>query len=108
MFTTNAKVNYMKNKTYAKIENKNDLELLFTELPDIHDNEVSIKVINCGICYIDISAIDNAWNLSKFPLFAGHEIIGEVVSKGKNVKNHNVGDIVGLGWHSGYCHNCEQ
>ena len=107
MFTTNAKVNYMKNKTYAKIENKIDLELLITELPDINDNEVSIKVINCGICHSDISAIDNAWNLSKFPLVAGHEIIGEVVSKGKNVKNHNVGDIVGLGWHSGYCHNCE-
>jgi hypothetical protein len=29
MFTTNAKVNYMKNKTYAKIENKNDLELTY-------------------------------------------------------------------------------
>ena len=77
MFTTNAKVNYMKNKTYAKIENKNNLELLITELPDIHDNEVSIKVINCGICHSDISAIDNAWNLSKFPLVAGgNKIMG--------------------------------
>ena len=68
MFTTNARVNYMKNKTYAKIENKNDLELLITELPDIHDNEVSIKIINCGICHSDISAIDNAWIFLNFLL----------------------------------------
>ena len=30
----------MKNKTYAKIENKDKLELLITELPNIDDNEV--------------------------------------------------------------------
>lgn len=107
IFIIDAKVNYMKNKTYAKIENKDQLVLQINNLPKISDDEVLIKVINCGICHSDISAIDNAWKLSKFPLVAGHEIIGNVADVGKNVKNHKVGDVVGLGWHSGYCHSCE-
>ena len=33
----------------------------------------------------------------KYPQVVGHEIIGKVVSTGKNVKNHKVGDFVGVG-----------
>lgn len=93
--------------SYAALKEKSKLEKYQISLPSLEANQISIDVINCGICHSDISAIDNAWGLSSFPLVAGHEVIGKVNAVGKSVTQHKVGDIVGLGWHSGYCHNCE-
>ena len=43
------------------------------------------------------------WFMSQYPLVAGHEVIGEVVAIGSDVAAFEVGDRVGLGWHSDYC-----
>ena len=40
-------------------------------------------------------------------MVAGHEIIGKIIDVGTNVSLHKIGDRVGLGWHSGYCNDCE-
>ena len=93
--------------TFAAKKQKTDLVKYEIALPELQNNEVQIKVISCGICHSDLSAIDNSWGLSKYPLVAGHEVIGKVSKIGSQVKNHAIGDIVGLGWHSGYCHQCE-
>ena len=92
---------------YAALEEKSKLERHKIQLPDLKENYVSIEVINCGICHSDISAIDNAWGASSYPLVAGHEVVGKVSKIGSKVTQHKVGDAVGLGWHSGYCHICE-
>ncbi len=68
---------------------------------------VRIKVHFCGLSRSDLHMIDNDWFMSQYPLVAGHEVIGEVVAIGSDVAAFDVGDRVGLGWHSDYCHVCD-
>ena len=94
-------------KAYAAMSKGSDLELFEYEPENLELNQVNIQVESCGICHSDISAIDGSWGISKYPMVAGHEVIGEIIGVGADVTFHKVGDRVGLGWHSGYCHNCE-
>ena len=95
-------------KAFAAMTAGGDLELFEFEAKALKPNDVAIKVESCGICHSDISAIDGSWGISKYPMVAGHEVIGEILSVGSDVSLHKIGDRVGLGWHSGYCNNCEQ
>ncbi|MDA9210700.1 NAD(P)-dependent alcohol dehydrogenase [Methylophilaceae bacterium] len=94
-------------KAYAAMSAGDVLELFKYEAQPLKPNEVNIKVETCGICHSDISAIDNSWGKSKYPMVAGHEIIGNIINIGTDVSLHKIGDRVGLGWHSGYCNDCE-
>lgn len=71
----------------------------------LHD--IEIKITHCGICHSDIHLIDNDWNISKYPLVPGHEIAGEIIAVGSEVKHIKIGQRVGVGWQSGSCHTCE-
>ena len=95
-------------KAYAAMSKGSALELYEYEAAPLNSNEVNIKVESCGICHSDISAIDGSWGKSKYPMVAGHEVIGEIIEVGADVSLHKIGDRVGLGWHSGYCNDCEQ
>tara|TARA_B110000444_G_scaffold44942_1_gene40848 strand:- start:9396 stop:10397 length:1002 start_codon:yes stop_codon:yes gene_type:complete len=94
-------------KSYAAMRPKAALEEYLYEEKPLTSNEVRIKVHSCGICHSDLSAIDNDWGKSNYPMVAGHEVIGEVIEIGSAVSLHAIGDKVGLGWHSGYCNACE-
>ena len=94
-------------KAYAALNAGEDLKSYEYESKTLEQNEIRIKVHSCGICHSDISAIDNSWGKSKYPMIAGHEIIGEVIEIASNSSMHKIGDTVGLGWHSGYCNNCD-
>ena len=94
-------------KAYAALNAREDLKPYEYESKTLEKNEIRIKVHSCGICHSDISAIDNSWDKSKYPMIAGHEIIGEVIEIASNSSMHKIGDTVGLGWHSGYCNNCD-
>ena len=94
-------------KAYAALNAGEDLKPYEYESKTLEQNEIRIKVHSCGICHSDISAIDNSWSKSKYPMIAGHEIIGEVIEIASNSSMHKIGDTVGLGWHSGYCNNCD-
>nr|MBD3622320.1 NAD(P)-dependent alcohol dehydrogenase [Sunxiuqinia sp.] len=77
-------------------------------LPDIGTDQVDIQVHYCGICHSDLSMLNNDWGMTQYPFVPGHEVIGEVISVGREVKNLQEGDIVGLGWNSGSCMHCDQ
>lgn len=72
----------------------------------LRDEQVEIQVSHCGICHSDLSMIDNEWGQSKYPLVAGHEIVGTVAAVGDRVKRVRVGDRVGLGWFAESCMAC--
>ncbi len=75
--------------------------------PDaLADDDVEIDVHYCGICHSDLSMIDNEWGLSEYPLVAGHEVVGRISQVGKNVTKLKEGQVVGLGWHAGFCEQC--
>ena len=94
-------------KAYAALNAGEDLKLYEYASKVLEQNDIRIKVHSCGICHSDISAIDNAWGKSEYPLVAGHEVIGTIIEIGSAVSLHKIGDRVGLGWHSGYCNTCE-
>ncbi len=93
-------------KSHAALEAATALTPFEYDPGQLGRDEVEINVEHCGICHSDLSMIDNSWGMSQYPLVPGHEIIGTVANKGEGVTSVNVGDKVGLGWHSGYCLTC--
>jgi uncharacterized zinc-type alcohol dehydrogenase-like protein len=41
--------------------------------------------------------LDNEWGMTQYPFVPGHEVVGTIAAIGSRVKNHKVGDRVGLG-----------
>lgn len=93
---------------YAANEADGELTPYEYELGDIGPDQVDIAVESCGICHSDLSMLENAWQLTQYPFVPGHEVIGTVSTVGDRVTHLEVGDRVGLGWHSGYCMTCDQ
>jgi len=71
------------------------------------EGEVELEVLHCGVCHSDLSVIDDAWGNARYPVVAGHEVVGRVASVGARVTSVAVGQVVGLGWHAGYCDHCK-
>lgn len=71
------------------------------------DVEVSIEY--CGVCASDLHSMDNGWGFTKYPIIAGHEIVGRVAQVGSKVSRLKVGQIVAVGTEvltCGKCHDC--
>jgi len=79
----------MKNLNWIK---ENLIEIKDTNIPQLGDNEVLIKVKYAGICNSDITVIKGKHISAKPPVILGHEFSG-VVEK-SNSKNFNSGDKV--------------
>ncbi len=93
---------------WAVTEAGGALERFAYDLGPIGPADVDIDVQHCGICHSDVSMIDNEWGISRYPLVPGHEVVGRVAAIGAAVTHLAVGDLVGLGWQSGYCMHCAQ
>ncbi|AYB33561.1 NAD(P)-dependent alcohol dehydrogenase [Chryseolinea soli] len=70
-------------------------------------NEVLVKISHCAIATGDVQMMNNAWGDSKFPLVAGHEIIGTIEQRGSAVEHLKNGDRVGVGYQLAACFHCE-
>lgn len=93
---------------YAAMEPGATFEPFEYELPELGYDEVDIKVTHCGICHSDLSMLDNDWGQTTYPFVPGHENVGIVEAVGPGVTSVQVGDTVGVGWHSGSCLQCDQ
>jgi len=71
------------------------------------DDDVTMKIDFCGVCGSDIHTISSGWGPCPYPLVTGHELVGTLVRKGKNVTHLEVGDRIGLGAQSGSCGKCD-
>src|SRR5690554_415471 len=87
-------------KAYAAMAAGEKLQPYEYEAGVLGDNVVEIAVEYCGLCHSDLSMLNNEWGVSQYPLVAGHEVSGRVKALGNQVKGLQVGDRVGLGWHS--------
>ncbi len=79
-----------------------------SEIPKIKDNEVLIKVKKRAICGTDLHIYQwNKWseNRLKLPVIIGHEFYGEIVEKGKEVKEYKTGELVTAEMHV-VCNHC--
>ena len=94
---------------YAATEPGGTLEPWEYDPGPLGTTEVEIEVEHCGICHSDISMLNNEWGMSTYPIVPGHEVVGKIGAIGSDVSHLEVGQKVGLGWHSAYCmtcHNC--
>lgn len=86
----------------AMYYNNNDVRIEEMSIPEINDNELLVKVQACGICGSDVM---EWYRLKKAPRVLGHEMAGDIVKVGKNVKKFKVGDRVFVSHHVP-CNNC--
>ncbi|KAJ7952807.1 Cinnamyl alcohol dehydrogenase [Quillaja saponaria] len=68
--------------------------------------DVVFKVLFCGIDHTDLHQMRNEIHSTNYPLVPGHEVVGEVVELGSEVKKFKIGDIVGVGCLVGSCGEC--
>lgn len=87
----------------AMYYNNNDVRIEEQEIPEISDDELLVKVIASGICGSDVM---EWYRVKKAPIVLGHELSGDIVKVGKNVKKFKVGDRVFVTHHVP-CNNCE-
>ncbi|CAN6182224.1 unnamed protein product [Urochloa humidicola] len=71
------------------------------------DDDVTIKVLYCGICHTDLHIIKNDWGNAMYPVVPGHEIVGVVTGVGGGVTRFKAGDTVGVGYFVGSCRSCD-
>jgi threonine 3-dehydrogenase len=77
-------------------------ELIEAPIPDVGPDDVLVKVRATTICGTDLHIYNwDPWAQSriKTPLVFGHECSGEVVERGKNVREIKTGDYVSLETH---------
>jgi len=76
---------------------------------EVKANDIKVKIRARGVCASDLkikSGLLPTCKQIKFPHILGHEIAGEIVDKGDNVNNFDVGDRVVLSLYCG-CGKCE-
>jgi L-iditol 2-dehydrogenase len=82
---------------------RNDKVLIEQQpIPTVGDDEVLIKIMASGICGSDVM---EWYRIKKAPLVLGHEISGDIVKKGKKVKDFCIGDRV-FATHHVPCNTC--
>jgi propanol-preferring alcohol dehydrogenase len=78
-------------------------------LPVIAPGQVLLAVQACGVCRTDLHLQDGELPNIPYPVTPGHEIVGRVVQRGREVTRFAEGDRVGvpwLGWTCGRCRYC--
>ncbi|KAB2634288.1 cinnamyl alcohol dehydrogenase 1 [Pyrus ussuriensis x Pyrus communis] len=74
---------------------------------NLQNDDVSIRITHCGICYADVGFPRNKAGNAMYPMVPGHEIAGIVQEVGPNVHGFKVGDHVGVGTFVNSCRDCD-
>jgi propanol-preferring alcohol dehydrogenase len=82
------------------------LDLREVPAPEIHADEVLIRVRACGVCHTDLDEIEGRTPPSSFPRILGHQIVGTIESSGATVRDLARGTRVGVAWLSRTCGHC--
>jgi D-arabinose 1-dehydrogenase-like Zn-dependent alcohol dehydrogenase len=82
-------------------------EIVERPIPEPGPGWVRIKVQACGICHSDSLAKEGHWPGIQYPRVPGHEVSGVIDAVGGGVTAWTVGQRVGVGWHGGYCGQCD-
>lgn len=82
------------NMKQVVMEGPKKSKVIDVEIPKINDNQLLVKLLYTGMCHSEWYP----WSVAKKGDRFGHESIGIVADKGKNVKGFKIGDrITGLG-----------
>lgn len=84
-------------KAYAAPSAKSPLGPFSFTRRDVLPKDVKIEILFCGVCHSDIHTARGEWGGTTYPCVPGHEIIGRVVSVGRDVKKFKEGDLAAVG-----------
>ena len=98
-------------RAVVKTKPEEGAELTKVKIPQCQAEEVLVKVHATSICGTDLHIYEwNDWAASriKIPQIMGHELAGEVIEIGSQVKSIAVGDRISAETHipCGYCYQC--
>jgi propanol-preferring alcohol dehydrogenase len=79
-------------------ENRQPLQLVDLEKPSPGEGQVLIAVSACGVCHTELDEIEGRTAPPYLPVVPGHEVVGRIAARGKNVSRFAEGDRVGVGW----------
>jgi len=99
----------MKATVFAASHPSLDLSPIEIEVRDPGPHDVLIQITHCSVGRGDIGFLENAYQIPdlRYPLVAGHELIGTVTKSGSAVANFKAGDRVGVGYQVWSCGKCE-
>lgn len=83
------------------------LEMQEIPLPTPGNLEVLIKITTCGVCHTEIDEIEGRTPPAFFPIILGHQIIGNIIEEGCQIKQSRIGQRVGVAWIFSSCQQCE-
>lgn len=75
--------------------------------PTAEDNQILVKVSVCGACHTDLDEVEGRLKPTKSPIVLGHQVVGKVTGKGKDVTKFKIGDRVGITWLYSACGKCD-
>ncbi len=111
--TANPQINgeFMKMKALVKKLSQKGIWLEEVPVPDCGNNDLLVKIEKTAICGTDLHIYNwDQWSQRniKPPLVIGHEFVGKVVEKGKDVKGFEIGDRISGEGHivCGHCRSC--
>ena len=93
--------------SYAAMSSNTPLEAYNFERRAVGPDDVQIDILFCGVCHSDLHQVKNEWGGSQYPMVPGHEIVGKVLSVGRNVTKFKVGDLAGVGVMVDSCKTCK-
>jgi len=76
-------------------------------IPEPGPHQVLIKVHACGVCRTDLHVVDRELEGGKIPIVPGHEVVGVVEKRGRDVDALSVGQRVGVPWLGFTCGHCD-
>jgi len=95
-------------KAYAASKPGGPLKPFSFDPGPLGPEEVEVTVTHCGLCFSDVSMLDNAFGMTTFPFVPGHEAVGPVTALGENARGLKVGQRVGVGWWAKSDLSCRQ
>jgi len=90
---------------HSPIENR-PLEVAEMPLPEPDDGQILVKVSVCGACHTDLDEAEGRLRPPRLPVVPGHQVVGTVAAKGKDVTKFNTGERVGITWLYRACGKC--
>ncbi|GAB4848812.1 Probable mannitol dehydrogenase [Ancistrocladus abbreviatus] len=74
---------------WAARDNSGVLSPLKFSRRETGEQDLTFKVLYCGICHSDLHNIKNEWGHSTYPAVPGHEIVGVVTEVGSKQRSEN-------------------
>ena len=87
----------------------NKVELQEVPVPEISSTEALVKVHSAGVCATDLEVITGRFSYGRPPHILGHEIAGEIVAVGADVKERRIGErvVIETSIGCGTCRECK-